>query len=84
MFDVRLAYRHGEPVRVSVGEASFDIDVQSDDGHALQLIIDGAHDSRPCWLQGTEGWLDAGGICAAFVDLQPGAAASATTPSATA
>jgi geranyl-CoA carboxylase alpha subunit len=68
VFDLRLAYRHGEPVRVRVGEQSFDVEVQSDDGHALQLIIDGAHDSSLCWLQGSEGWLDVGGVCAGFVD----------------
>ncbi len=68
LFDLRLAYRHGEPVRVSVGEAQFEIEVRSDDGHQVQLIVDGAHDSGLYWLQGSDGWLDAGGICAAFVD----------------
>jgi len=32
------------------------------------LIVDGAHDAALCWLQGSEGWLDVGGACAAFVD----------------
>ncbi len=68
VFEVRLAYRHGEPVRVSVGDSRFDIEVQHDDGHQLQLIVDGAHDAALCWLQGSEGWLDVGGACAAFVD----------------
>ena len=34
----------------------------------MQLIVDGAHDAALCWLQGSEGWLDVGGACAAFVD----------------
>jgi len=68
LFDLRLAYRQGEPVRVSVADAQFEIEVRSDDGHQVQLIVDGAHDSGLYWLQGSDGWLDAGGICAAFVD----------------
>jgi geranyl-CoA carboxylase alpha subunit len=67
-FELRLAYRQGEPVHVSVGEAKFEVEVRSDDGHAVQLIVDGAHDSGLCWLQGTAGWLDVGGACEAFVD----------------
>ena len=68
LFDLRVAYRHGEPVRVSVADAQFQIEVRSDDGHQVQLIVDGAHEAALCWLQGNDGWLDAGGICAAFVD----------------
>jgi geranyl-CoA carboxylase alpha subunit len=68
LFDLRVAYRHGEPVRVSAGEAQFQIEVRSDDGHQVQLIVDGAHEAALCWLQGNDGWLDVGGICAAFVD----------------
>jgi len=67
-FDLRVAYRPGEPMRVSVAGAQFEIEVCSDDGHQVQLIVDGAHDAALCWLQGNDGWLDAGGICAAFVD----------------
>jgi geranyl-CoA carboxylase alpha subunit len=68
VFELRLAYRRGEPVQVSVGEARFAVEIQSDDGHALQLIVDGAHDAALCWLQGNEAWLDVGGACEAFVD----------------
>ena len=68
LIDLRLAYRRGEPVQVSVGEERFAVEIQSDDGHQVQLIVDGAHDAALCWLQGSEGWLDAGGACAAFVD----------------
>jgi geranyl-CoA carboxylase alpha subunit len=68
LFDLRVVYRSGEPVRVSVGEAQFEIEVRSDDGHQVQLIVDGAHEAALCWLQGHDGWLDVGGICAAFVD----------------
>jgi geranyl-CoA carboxylase alpha subunit len=68
LIDLRLAYRRGEPVQVSVGEARFAVEIQSDDGHQVQLIVDGAHDAALCWLQGSEGWLDVGGACAAFVD----------------
>ena len=67
-FDLRLAYRHGEPVRVSVGDARFHVEVQHDDGREVQLIVDGAHDAALCWMQGDEGWLDVGGACAAFAD----------------
>jgi acetyl/propionyl-CoA carboxylase alpha subunit len=68
LFDLRLAYRRGEPVQVSVGEEDFAVEIQSDDGHEVQLIVDGAHDAALCWLHGSEGWLDVGGACAAFVD----------------
>ena len=68
LIDLRLAYRRDEPVQVSVGEERFAVEIQSDDGHQVQLIVDGAHDAALCWLQGSEGWLDAGGACAAFVD----------------
>ena len=68
LIDLRLAYRRGEPVQVSVGEERFAVEIQSDDGHQVQLIVDGAHDAALCWLQGSEGWLDVGGACAAFVD----------------
>jgi len=68
LIDLRLAYRRVEPVQVSVGEERFAVEIQSDDGHQVQLIVDGAHDAALCWLQGSEGWLDAGGACAAFVD----------------
>ena len=68
LFELRVSYRSGEPVRVGVGELMFDLEVRSDDGHQAQLIVDGAHDAALCWLQGNEGWLDAGGISAAFVD----------------
>jgi geranyl-CoA carboxylase alpha subunit len=68
VFEVRLAYRFGEPVRASVDTLEFGIEVQSDDGHQVQLIVDGAHDSGLCWVLGTDGWLDVGGICEAFVD----------------
>ncbi|MGL6108469.1 MAG: acetyl/propionyl/methylcrotonyl-CoA carboxylase subunit alpha, partial [Rubrivivax sp.] len=68
VFDLRLAYRHGEPVRASVDDTQFDIEVQHDDGHQVQLIVDGAHEAALCWTQGDDGWLDAGGICDAFID----------------
>ena len=68
LFDLRLAYRCGEPVQVSVGEERFTVEIRSDDGHQVQLIVDGAHDAALCWLQGSQGWLDVGGACAAFVD----------------
>ena len=68
LFELRVSYRSGEPVRVGVGELMFDLEVRSDDGHQAQLIVDGAHDAALCWLQGNKGWLDAGGISAAFVD----------------
>jgi geranyl-CoA carboxylase alpha subunit len=68
LIDLRLAYRRGEPVQVSVGEARFAVEIQSDDGQQVQLIVDGAHDAALCWLQGHDGWLDVGGACAAFVD----------------
>jgi geranyl-CoA carboxylase alpha subunit len=68
LIDLRLAYRRGEPVQVSVGDARFAVEIQSDDGHQVQLIVDGAHDAALCWLQGGDGWLDVGGACAAFVD----------------
>jgi geranyl-CoA carboxylase alpha subunit len=68
LFDLRVAYRSSEPMRVSAGEAQFQIEVRSDDGHQVQLIVDGAHEAALCWLQGNDGWLDVGGICAAFVD----------------
>ena len=68
LIDLRLAYRRGEPVQVSVGEERFAVEIQSDDGQQVQLIVDGAHDAALCWLQGSEGWLDVGGACAAFVD----------------
>jgi geranyl-CoA carboxylase alpha subunit len=68
LIDLRLAYRRGEPVQVSVGEQRFAVEIRSDDGHEVQLVVDGAHDAALCWLQGSEGWLDVGGACAAFVD----------------
>ena len=40
-------------------------------GEAVARLVQrvaGAHDAALCWLQGSEGWLDAGGACAAFVD----------------
>ncbi|MEN9627884.1 MAG: hypothetical protein RJA10_1111 [Pseudomonadota bacterium] len=70
-FELRLAYRAGEPVQVSVGEARLAVEVLHDDGVAVQLAVDGVHtrvafssDAAP----GRSGWLDAGGVCAAWTD----------------
>ena len=49
----------------------------------VQLIVDGAHDAALCWLQGSDGWLDVGGACEAFVDRSQ-APPEWTTPQATA
>ncbi len=68
LIDLRLTYRRGDPVQVSAGERRFAVEIQSDDGHEVQLIVDGAHDAALCWLRGNEGWLDVGGACEAFVD----------------
>jgi geranyl-CoA carboxylase alpha subunit len=65
-FDVRLAYGHGKATRVSVGEARFDIGVVHDDGMRARLIVDG---EQVAALAGADGWLNAAGVCAQFVDL---------------
>ena len=67
-FDLRLAYRIGAPVEVTVGETRHVIEVQHDADGDAQLIVDGAHEAA-CWtMRGDGGWLDAGGICAAWAD----------------
>jgi len=68
-FDLRLAYRRGEPIEVGAGDARHAIEVQHDDGLEVQLIVDGAHLRVRCSMQGDAGWLDADGICAAWADL---------------
>ncbi len=68
-FDLRLAYRQGEPLRVSVGEAVHTIEVLHDSGPGVQLLIDGAHVRVSLDGRGSDGWLDADGICAPWADL---------------
>jgi geranyl-CoA carboxylase alpha subunit len=69
VFALRLAYRHGAPIEVSAGEARHAIEVQHDDGHEVELIVDGAHLRVRAWMQGDAGWLDADGISAAWADV---------------
>ena len=66
VFDVRLAYRHGAATRVNVGEARFAIEVLRDDGVRARLAIDGEQLEA---MAAPNGWLDAGGICAQYIDL---------------
>ena len=68
-FDLRLAYRRGEPIEVRVGDATFAIELQHDDGLDVQLIVDGLHLRARCAMQGDAGWLDAEGCSAAWADL---------------
>ena len=68
-FELRLDYRRGAPVEVAVGEARHAVELQHDDGHEAELIVDGAHLRVRCSMQGDAGWLDADGICAAWSDL---------------
>ena len=68
-FDLRLAYRHGEPIEISVADATHSVEILHDDGTQAQLIVDGAHLRVQATVQGTQGWLDADGICAAWTDL---------------
>jgi geranyl-CoA carboxylase alpha subunit len=69
VFEPRLTYRHGEPIEVRVGDTCHAIEVQHDDGHEAELIVDGLHLRVRASLQGDTGWMDADGVCAAFVDL---------------
>ena len=69
VFELRLSYRRGEPIQVSIGEARHAVELQHDDGHEGELIVDGAHLRVRCSMQGDAGWLDADGICAAWSDL---------------
>ena len=68
-FDLRLAYRRGEPTEVRVGESAYAIELQHDDGLNVELIVDGLHLRARCAMQGEAGWLDAEGCCAAWRDL---------------
>jgi geranyl-CoA carboxylase alpha subunit len=69
LFDLRMAYRRGEPIEVRVGDASFAVEVQQDDGLDVELIVDGLHLRARCSMQGDSGWLDAEGCSAAWADL---------------
>ncbi|HMO44417.1 MAG TPA: biotin carboxylase N-terminal domain-containing protein [Rubrivivax sp.] len=69
VFELRLAYRRGEPIEVGAGDARHAVEVQQDDGLEAQLIVDGAHLRVRCSMQGDAGWLDADGICAAWTDI---------------
>ena len=69
VFELRLNYRRGEPIELSAGEARHAIELQHDDGHEAELIVDGAHLRLRAWMQGDAGWLDADGICAAWTDI---------------
>ena len=66
IFEVRLAYRHGAPMQVSVGESGFEIELLHDDGVRARLVLDGGQLEV---MASADGWLDAGGICERFVDL---------------
>ena len=68
VLDLRLAYRRGEPIQVTAGDASHAIELQHDDGHDVELIVDGAHLRVRCWMQADAGWLDADGVSAAWAD----------------
>jgi geranyl-CoA carboxylase alpha subunit len=68
-FALRLAYRQGEPLRVSVGDAVHLVDVLHDNDPDVQLAIDGAHARVRIDGRGQAGWLDADGVCAAWTDL---------------
>ena len=69
VFALRLAYRRGEPIEVSVGDARHAIELQHDDGVEAELIVDGAHLRVCAWMQADAGWLDADGVSAAWVDI---------------
>ena len=69
VFEARLAYRRGAPVEVGVGDARHAIEVQHDDGHEAEAIVDGLHLRVRASMQGDAGWLDADGICAAWADI---------------
>jgi geranyl-CoA carboxylase alpha subunit len=69
LFDLRLAYRRGEPVEARVGDAVHAVEVQRDDGLDVELIVDGLHLRARAAMQGDSGWLDAEGCSAAWADL---------------
>ncbi|HPO19089.1 MAG TPA: biotin carboxylase N-terminal domain-containing protein [Rubrivivax sp.] len=68
VFELRLAYRPGEPIRAAAGGVQHAIEVQRDDGIEAELVVDGAHLRVRCGMQGDAGWLDADGISAAWAD----------------
>jgi geranyl-CoA carboxylase alpha subunit len=68
-FDLRLAYRRGQPTEARVGDAAHAIELQHDDGLNVELIVDGLHLRARCSMQGESGWLDAEGCCVAWRDL---------------
>ena len=68
-FDLRVGYRRDEPISVAVGNTSFAIELLHDDGHRLQLVVDGLHTAVAYADDGDSGWLDADGVCAAWTDL---------------
>ena len=68
-FDLRLRYPLGGGCQVQIGGATFDIEVRHDDGLGSVLVIDGESGHATAQALGGNGWLDAGGIAAAFIDL---------------
>ena len=68
-FDLRLAYRRDEPVRVTVADAIHTVEELHADGPELHLAVDGVHVRASFCSSGSTGWLDAGGACEAWTDL---------------
>ncbi|MEO7854058.1 MAG: biotin carboxylase N-terminal domain-containing protein, partial [Rubrivivax sp.] len=64
-FEVRLAYGVGAAVQARIGEARFSVQVLHDDAVHARIEIDGQQVAVVC---ANDGWLDALGLCGAFVD----------------